>query len=71
MTSEIFAAEASALSDSREHAWPNLFTFVECEHHIGPAFPGQSTVGSGLPLQPIRAANTRFALVLGHSLMRL
>src|SRR5258705_181882 len=51
VTLEVFGLEAGMLRDSRQHARADLFTIVECEDNIGPAFPGERTVGARLPLE--------------------
>src|SRR5206468_11830623 len=48
---KVFGLDAGALRDSRKHARADLFTIVECEDNIGPAFSGERTVGVRLPLR--------------------
>jgi hypothetical protein len=46
--SKILRRQTSALCDSGEHAWPDLFVLVEREHEIGPALTGEGAVRARL-----------------------
>jgi hypothetical protein len=39
-------------ADARQHAWTNLLAVMECEHVVGPTFPMENAMGTGLSLDP-------------------